>query len=96
MVGEVKTGDSLGCNDHETAEFRILHGRSREIIRITNVDFKRAKFGLLKEKTHGLGIQKIGGSKRASKFSNIALSKLKIGASLLARSQAKGAGHLHE
>ncbi|GAB0209615.1 hypothetical protein GRJ2_003427200 [Grus japonensis] len=49
LVGDVKVGGSLGCNDHEMVEFRILHGRSRAISRITTLDFRRANFGLFKD-----------------------------------------------
>ncbi|GAB0209598.1 mitochondrial enolase superfamily member 1 [Grus japonensis] len=49
LVGDVKVGGSLGCNDHEMVEFRILHGRSRAISRIKTLDFRRANFGLFKD-----------------------------------------------
>ncbi|GAB0208404.1 hypothetical protein GRJ2_003306100 [Grus japonensis] len=49
LVGDVKVGGSLGCSDHEMVEFRILHGRSRAVSRITTLDFRRANFGLLKD-----------------------------------------------
>ncbi|GAB0209089.1 hypothetical protein GRJ2_003374600 [Grus japonensis] len=48
LVGDVKVGGSLGCNDHEMVEFRILRGRSRTMSRITTLDFRRANFGLFK------------------------------------------------
>ncbi|GAB0208952.1 hypothetical protein GRJ2_003360900 [Grus japonensis] len=48
LVGDVKVGGSLGCNDHEMVEFRILHGRSRAVNRITTLDVRRANFGLFK------------------------------------------------
>ncbi|GAB0206526.1 hypothetical protein GRJ2_003118200 [Grus japonensis] len=49
LVGDVKVGGSLGCSDHENVEFRILHGRSRAMSRITTLDFRRANFGLFKD-----------------------------------------------
>ncbi|GAB0209947.1 hypothetical protein GRJ2_003460400 [Grus japonensis] len=49
LVGDVKVGGSLGCSDHEMVEFRILRGRSRTIIKITTLDFRRAGFGLFKD-----------------------------------------------
>ena len=49
LVEDVKVGGSLGCSDHEMVEFRILHGRSRAITRITTLDFRRANFGLFKD-----------------------------------------------
>ena len=48
LVEDAKTGGSLGCSDHEMVDFRILHGGSRAINRITALDFKRANFGLFK------------------------------------------------
>jgi len=33
---------------HEMVEFRILHGGSRAVSRITTLDFRRANFSLLK------------------------------------------------
>ena len=44
LVEEVKAGGSLGCTDHEMVEFRILHGESRAINRITALDFWRDNF----------------------------------------------------
>ncbi|GAB0181788.1 mitochondrial enolase superfamily member 1 [Grus japonensis] len=49
LVEDVKVGGSLGCNDHEMVEFRILRGRSRAISRTTTLDFRRANFGLFKD-----------------------------------------------
>ncbi|GAB0175916.1 mitochondrial enolase superfamily member 1 [Grus japonensis] len=49
LVEDMKAGGSLVCSDHEMVEFRILCGRSRAIIRITTLDFRRANFGLLKD-----------------------------------------------
>jgi len=50
----VKTGGSLGCSDHEIVEFRILHGGSRAISRITTLDFRKAIFGLFKDLLGGI------------------------------------------
>lgn len=38
LVIVVKTGDSLGCIDHEMAEFEILRGVIRVKISITTLD----------------------------------------------------------
>jgi len=51
-VEDLKIGGSLDCSDQ--VEFRILHGRSRETSRITNLDFRRANFGLLKDLLRGI------------------------------------------
>lgn len=39
LVGDVKVGVSLGCNDNEMMEFKILCGGSWAISRITSLDF---------------------------------------------------------
>jgi len=54
LVENVKVGGSLGCSDHEMVEFRILHGGSRAISRIKNLDFRRANFDLFKELLGGI------------------------------------------
>jgi len=48
LVEDVKVVGSLGCNDHEMGEFRILHGR------IKTLEFRRANFGLFKELLGGI------------------------------------------
>jgi len=45
---DVKAGGSLGSNDQEMVNFRILCGGSRAICRIKTLDFRRADFGLFK------------------------------------------------
>lgn len=42
----MKAGGSLGCTDHEIAEFGILCGRNKEISRIAILDFRRVNFDL--------------------------------------------------
>jgi len=49
LVVDVQVGGSFGCSDQEMVEFRILHGGSRAISRITALDFRRANFGLFKD-----------------------------------------------
>jgi len=49
LVEDVNAGGHLGCGDCEIVEFRILHGGSRAISRITSLDFRRANFGLFKD-----------------------------------------------
>jgi len=44
----------LAACDHETVEFRILHGGSRAISKITALDFRRANFGLFKDLLGGI------------------------------------------
>lgn len=45
LVGDRKVGGSLGCNDNEIVEFRLLSGGST-INSITTLDFGRANVGL--------------------------------------------------
>jgi len=54
LIENVKVGDSLGCSDDEMVEFRILHGGSRAVSRITTLDLRRANFGLFKELLGGI------------------------------------------
>ena len=54
LVEDVKAGGRLGCSDHETVEFRFLHGGSRAISRITTLDFRRPNFGLFKQLLGGI------------------------------------------
>ena len=54
LVENVKAGGRLGCSNHEMVEFRILCGRSRAIIRIKTLDFRRSNFGLLKDLLGGI------------------------------------------
>jgi len=49
LVVDVKAGGSLGCSDLEMVEFCILHGGSRAISRMKNLDFRGANFGLFKD-----------------------------------------------
>lgn len=45
--GKVK--GSLGANDHDIVEFRILTGGSRAKTKLTTLDFRRASFGLFSD-----------------------------------------------
>jgi len=46
LVGNVKVNSSLGCSDHETAEFNILRAARMVHSKLTTLDFRRADFGL--------------------------------------------------
>ena len=54
LVEDVRVGGSLGCSDHEMVKFRILHGRSRAMSRVTALDFKRANFDHFKDLLEGI------------------------------------------
>jgi len=54
LMEDVKVGGRLGCSDHEMVKFRVLHGGSRAINRITALDLRRAKFGLFRELLGGI------------------------------------------
>jgi len=49
LVEDVKAGGRLGCSDHQTVKFRILHGGSRAISRTRTLDLRRADFALFKD-----------------------------------------------
>lgn len=42
FVGDAKVEDSLGCNDHEVVDFRILRGESSANSKVTVLHFRRA------------------------------------------------------
>jgi len=46
LLGNVKLEGSLGCSDHEMAEFRILRAARRVHSKLTILDFRRADFSL--------------------------------------------------
>ncbi|GAB0200488.1 hypothetical protein GRJ2_002514200 [Grus japonensis] len=80
LVEDVKVEGSLGCS-----EFRILHGRSRAMSRITTLDFRRAHFGLFKDllgRIPWIRALEGRGSKRAGQYSSTTSSELKIAAFL--------------
>ena len=49
LVKDVKAKGSLGCSSHEMVEFKILCGKSKAIIRIATLDFRRVDFNLFGE-----------------------------------------------
>ncbi|GAB0179072.1 hypothetical protein GRJ2_000372500 [Grus japonensis] len=49
LVGNVKLKGSLGCNDHEMVEFKILRAVRRAHSKLTALDFRRADFGLFRD-----------------------------------------------
>ncbi|KAM9591189.1 uncharacterized protein ACIBXB_006085 isoform 1-T2 [Morphnus guianensis] len=48
LVGNVKLKASLGCSDHEMAEFKILRAARRAHSKLTTLDFRRADFGFFR------------------------------------------------
>ena len=51
LVGEIKVGGCLGCNDHEMFEFSILAETKRGVNKTATLDFRRANFDLFKRLT---------------------------------------------
>ncbi|KAK4810861.1 hypothetical protein QYF61_008833 [Mycteria americana] len=53
LIGDVKIGGSLGCNDHALVEFAVLRdmGQAKSIVRTLN--FRKANFQLFKELVNG-------------------------------------------
>jgi len=69
---------------NEMVEFRILRRGSREISRITTLDFRRANFGLFKDLLGRIPWTRAlegGGSKRAGRYLSITSSMLRRDAS---------------
>ncbi|PKU46983.1 glycerol kinase [Limosa lapponica baueri] len=49
LTGDVKVKGSLGCNDHEILEFRILKKGKMVKSKLTTTDFRRTDFGLIED-----------------------------------------------
>ncbi|KAK4830740.1 hypothetical protein QYF61_013190 [Mycteria americana] len=49
LVGNVNLKGSLGCSDHETAEFKIVRAPRRVHSKLTSLDFRKADFGLFRD-----------------------------------------------
>ena len=49
LVGNMKLKGSLGCNDHETMNFKIFRSARRAHSELNNLGFRRADFGLLRD-----------------------------------------------
>ncbi|GAB0180076.1 hypothetical protein GRJ2_000472900 [Grus japonensis] len=49
VVRNVKLKGSLGCNDHEMVEFKILKAAKRVHSKLTTLDFRREDFGLFRD-----------------------------------------------
>ncbi|PKU46089.1 adaptin ear-binding coat-associated protein 1 [Limosa lapponica baueri] len=97
LVEHITVGGNLGCSDHGKIEFRIVSSTRKPISGTETLDFKRANFDLFKKLLGEIPGHKAlegRGLMRAGRYSNIASSKLRIGASLRARKQAREAGDL--
>ena len=49
-MGSVKLKGSLGCSDHEMVEFKILRAVRRSCSKLATLDFRRADFGLFRDR----------------------------------------------
>ncbi|GAB0204837.1 hypothetical protein GRJ2_002949300 [Grus japonensis] len=49
LVGNMKLKGSLGCNDHEMVEFKILRAVGRVHSKLAALDFRRADFGFFRD-----------------------------------------------
>ncbi|KAK4825362.1 hypothetical protein QYF61_026881 [Mycteria americana] len=49
LIGDVKTGGSLGCSDHALVEFTVLRDMGQAKSKIRTLNFRKAKFQLFKE-----------------------------------------------
>lgn len=80
----MKIGGSLGCSDHEIAEFRILLGRNKAISRIAILDFMTNNFDFYEDLfkgIHWLEHWEVRGPKAVGLDSSTISSNLKIGTS---------------
>jgi len=48
LIGDVKTGGSLGCSDHALVEFTVLSD-TRKASRVRALNFRKANFQLFRE-----------------------------------------------
>ncbi|PKU46939.1 rna-directed dna polymerase from mobile element hypothetical protein [Limosa lapponica baueri] len=55
IVQNVKLKSSLGCSDHETAEFKILRAARGAHSKLTTLDLRRADFGLFRDEQDAPG-----------------------------------------
>lgn len=44
LVEDVKSGDNLGCSDHEMVDLRIIRGRKQAKSSVTTLDFRKVHF----------------------------------------------------
>jgi len=49
LVGNMKVEIHLGCSNDEIMEFRIIHGRNKEVNGIAAMNFRKVKFDLFKD-----------------------------------------------
>ncbi|GAB0209193.1 hypothetical protein GRJ2_003385000 [Grus japonensis] len=49
LMGEVKTGGSLGCSDHALVEFTVLRDMGQVKSKVRTLNFRKANFQLFKE-----------------------------------------------
>ncbi|KAK4805648.1 hypothetical protein QYF61_022406 [Mycteria americana] len=49
LIGDAKTGGSLGCNDHALVEFTVLRDMGQVKSEVRSLNFRKAKFRLFKQ-----------------------------------------------
>lgn len=49
LLGDVMVGGSLGCDDHQKVEFKVLGVMRKIFSRVATLDFEKANFKLLRE-----------------------------------------------
>jgi len=49
LIGNVKTGGTLGCSDHALVEFTVLRNMGRAKRKVRTLNFRKVKFQLFKE-----------------------------------------------
>ncbi|PKU32166.1 nedd4-binding protein 2-like 2 [Limosa lapponica baueri] len=53
LIGDVKTGGSLGCSGHALVELTVLRNMGQGKGKIRTLNFRKAKFLLFKELVNG-------------------------------------------
>jgi len=49
LIGDVKTGGSLGCTDHALVEFAVLRDKHQVKSKVRTLNFRKANFQFIKE-----------------------------------------------
>jgi len=53
LIGDVKTGGSLGCSDHTLAEFGVLRDMGQVKSKVRTLNCRKANFQLFKQLVNG-------------------------------------------
>ncbi|KAK4823256.1 hypothetical protein QYF61_000223 [Mycteria americana] len=95
LIGDIKTGGSLGCSDHALVEFAVLRDMGQVKSKVRNLNFRKAEFQLVLVSA-GIECKKSGKEgKRPAWMSQDLLVKLK-GKKVMHRQWKQGQGSWEE